>query len=305
MPRVAPPPKPARKPPPRRAAVSQTLGEPRSVKDRPRGWKLALRRQRRRIRPTLYGLGAVGLLVAIGAVVHSSSHQASLTSLRQRFGAAGALFGLRVENVVITGRATTPQPLLDAAIGVEKGQPLLGFSVSEARARIDSIASVQEATVERRWPSTVVVSLTERHATAVWQHDGRFALIDKSGGVLADQDVRLASQLPLVVGAGAPDHAATLLDDLAAHPDIRAHLVAAIRVSDRRWNLLMTSGAHVLLPDGGQAAALSRLDVLQKTHRLLDRPLQVIDLRLPDRVTLRPVTQAAAPGAPAPVRRAT
>jgi hypothetical protein len=31
----------------------------------------------------------------------------------------------------------------------------------------------------------------------------------------------------------------------------------------------------------------------------------VIDLRLPDRVTLRPVTQAAAPGAPAPVRRAT
>jgi cell division protein FtsQ len=149
---------------------------------------------------------------------------------------------------------------------------------------------MQDATVERRWPSTILVSLTERHAFAVWQHDGRFMLIDRDGSLLADQDVRLAGLLPLVVGNGAPAHAAELLDAVAAHKEIQAHLVAAVRVSDRRWNLHMTSGADVLLPEDGQAGALDRLDALQATHRLLDRRLQVIDLRLTDRTTLRPAT---------------
>jgi cell division protein FtsQ len=287
MPRVsAPPPKPARRPPgppPRRT-------EPRDMKDRPRGWVLALRRQRRRVRPTLYLLAALALTVSVAAVVHASSHAASLTSLRQRFGELGAAFGLRVQTIVVQGRAMTPEPLLNAAIGVDKGDPLLGYSVADARARIVTLASVQDATVERRWPSTILVSLTERHAFAVWQHDGRFMLIDRDGSLLADQDVRLAGLLPLVVGNGAPAHAAELLDAVAAHKEIQAHLVAAVRVSDRRWNLHMTSGADVLLPEDGQAGALDRLDALQATHRLLDRRLQVIDLRLTDRTTLRPAT---------------
>ena len=176
MPRVtAPPPKPARRPPgppPRRT-------EPRDMKDRPRGWVLALRRQRRRVRPTLYLLAALALTVSVAAVVHASSHAASLTSLRQRFGELGAAFGLRVQTIVVQGRAMTPEPLLNAAIGVDKGDPLLGYSVADARARIVTLASVQDATVERRWPSTILVSLTERHAFAVWQHDGRFMLIDR------------------------------------------------------------------------------------------------------------------------------
>jgi cell division protein FtsQ len=282
----AAPPKPARRPPgppPRRT-------EPRDMKDRPRGWILALRRQRRRIRPTLYLLAAVALAISVAAVVQASSHAASLTSLRQRFGALGAAFGLRVQTVVIEGRTMTPEPLLNAAIGVDKGDPLLGYSVAAARARIVTLASVQDATVERRWPSTILVSLTERHAFAVWQHDGRFMLIDRDGSLLADQDVRLAGLLPLVVGNGAPGHAAELLDAVAGHKEIQSHLVAAVRVSDRRWNLHMTSGADVLLPEDGQAGALDRLDTLQTTHRLLDRRLQVIDLRLADRTTLRPAT---------------
>ncbi len=308
MPRVSsPPPKPARKPPgppPRRPA---TLGEPRDMKDRPRGWKLALRRQRRRIRPVLYGLGVISVLVVAAGVTHAGSHDATLTSWRARFGDLGAEFGLRVQTVVVQGRTDTPAPMLDAAIGAAPGDPLLGYSVAEARARIVTIPSVQDATVERRWPSTILVSLVERHAYAVWQNDHKFTLIDRDGSILADQDARLERQLPLVVGVGAPARAAELLDAVAKHPEIQNHMVAAVRVSDRRWNLRMTSGADVLLPQDNQAAALDRLDALQASHKLLDRRLQVIDLRLADRTTLRPdpaampaPDSAPAAGDPAP-----
>jgi cell division protein FtsQ len=262
--------------------------------------RIALRRQRRRVKPVLIGLAALIVVFVVADITRATGQDASLLSARERFGAFAALFGLRVRHIVVQGRDATPAPLLDAALGVRPGDPLLGFSVSGARARIETIASVEQATVERRWPDTVLVSLTERRAAAVWQNQGHFVLIDRDGAVLADQDVKRLSQgLPLLVGHGAPEHAAALLADLAATPGLRPHIAAAVRIGDRRWNLQTTNGAYVLLPEDDEAAALRLLQTLQATHDLLDRPLRVIDLRLPDRITLRPYP-APPPQVPAP-----
>lgn len=298
MPRVAAPPPPRVKrpagPPPRRTAPPPPR-EPRNLTNRPRGWMLALRRARRRAPPILLGTVLLGMAAAGLMLWRANSHEDSLVGLRARFGSAAAWLGLRVEKVVVQGHSTTPQPLLDAAIGVSKGDPLLSFSVSRARERLVTLASVSDATVERRWPSTVLVSLVERHPFAVWQNHGQFVLIDHDGQKMADQDVRLAGNLPLVVGAGAPASAGVLIDAIGARPAIRDHLQAATRVGDRRWNLLMTSGATVMLPQDGQEKALDRLALLQQGHAVLDRPLRVIDLRNMDRMVLRPA--AAAPAA--------
>jgi cell division protein FtsQ len=79
-----------------------------------------------------------------------------------------------------------------------------------------------------------------------------------------------------------------LLDALTARPVLQARVVAAVRVGGRRWNLLMMNGTNVMLPEGHAAAALDRLMQLQQSHALLDRPLAAIDMRLPDRLVLRP-----------------
>jgi cell division protein FtsQ len=123
----------------------------------------------------------------------------------------------------------------------------------------------------------------------VWQHQGRFVLIDHAGNTVTDSDVAsFATQVPLVVGLGAPAAAASLIDALSAYPLIMSRMVAAVRVGERRWNLRMNNGADVLLPEGAEAPALAKLKELQSTYSLLDRPLQEVDLRLPDRLVIRP-----------------
>jgi cell division protein FtsQ len=194
---------------------------------------------------------------------------------------------------VVDGRQKTPEPLLHAAIGVEPGDPLLTYSLADARARIESIQWVKTATVQRRLPDTLLISLDERRPFAVWQHDGRFVLIDRAGNTVTDSDVAaFANQVPLVVGAGAPQAAATLLDALAAQPDLAARVAAAVRVGDRRWNLHLANGIDVKLPEGAVPQALAKLEALERDHKLLDRPLQMVDLRLPDRLTIRPLPPA-------------
>ncbi|HET6197156.1 MAG TPA: FtsQ-type POTRA domain-containing protein, partial [Acetobacteraceae bacterium] len=127
-----------------------------SVKDRPGRWKLLLRRQKRLLRPA--GWVAFGLLIVLVGFVaaRSAAPGGSLATLRERIGGAIGFAGLRVTDVVIEGRANTPEPLLRAALGVSKGDPILAFSVELARQRIETLSWVESATVERRLPGTVV-----------------------------------------------------------------------------------------------------------------------------------------------------
>ena len=157
-----------------------------------------------------------------------------------------------------------------------------------ARQRVETLSWVEHATVERRLPSTVVVFLQERRPFAIWQNQGKFALIDRNGQLVANQNIAEFRQLTLVVGPGAPAAAATLIDALSDRPDLQKRIIAAVRVGERRWNLHLNNGADVMLPEGHEIAALDRLMQLQQQHALLDRPLAAIDLRLGDRLVLRP-----------------
>ncbi len=287
MPRVTATPR-GRMPPPRRAS---------SAKDRPSALKLMLRRQRRFARP----LGAAVLLLGVVVIGYGALHGrafgagGSILGWRERLGGA---VGLPVRTVDIDGRANTPEPLLREAIGIRVGDPIFGVSIEAARQRVESLSWVEHAVVERRLPGTIRVSLIERRPFAIWQSQGKFQLIGRDGEVVANEDVSAFAALPLVVGAGAPGRAAELLDALQGQPALAARVAAAVRVGERRWNLQLRNGITVMLPEGHATAAITRLAELQTADALLDRPIAAVDLRLPDRLVVRPLpTVATSPDA--------
>lgn len=285
--------------PPLASSRSSARSMPRnSVHDRPSRWQMWRRRARSYAPPMIWSaFGLVALFIgytlvrtATPTVAAGTGAAGSIASLRENLGAATASAGLRVRNIVIEGRANTPEPLLRAAIGAVPGDPILGFSVEAARARIETLTWVEHATVERRLPDTVVVALTERRPFAIWQNQGKFTLVDRTGQIVANQDVAQFRELPLIVGAGAPAAASLLLDALTERPALNTRVLAAIRVGERRWNLRMANGTDVMLPEGAEIAALDRLLLLQKDQAVLDRPLLAVDMRLPDKLVLRPLS---------------
>jgi len=239
--------------------------------------------------------GAVlsGVLPARGPSPLQSQTQ-SQGLVASALGLTGKL-GLVVTDIEVTGRATTDRETILAALDAHYGTPILGVSPARAKAQLEALPWVRSAAIERRLPGTLYVHLVERQPLAVWQHDGKQELIDRDGTVIPVNDLSRFAKYPTVVGDDQARHgAAQLLDLLANEPSLASRVTALIMVGDRRWNARIDNAIDVMLPEDDIAGAWSKLAQLEKTNRILQRDVEAIDLRLPDRLVLR-VNDAAAP----------
>lgn len=272
---------------------------------RPSRLRLWLRRQRALLRPAVFGVVGLVVVALLGLAVIAADPAARLHALANGVSRSG--FGFTVQELRVEGREYMPAEVFETALGVGIGDQTLGFDPAAARARLEASAWVGSAHVERHLPGTVIVRISERRAFAIWQNRERFAVIDRDGKVLETRNVTAFGALPLLVGAGADTAGAAMIDLLRTRPEIASRVQAAVRVAERRWNLRLHNGMDVLLPEGQEAAAIQRLAELHARERLLDRPLLLVDMRLPDRLVLRPQPVAAPQPAasPAPPARST
>jgi cell division protein FtsQ len=199
-----------------------------------------------------------------------------------------AVTPFKLQDVTVEGRNYVERSALLAALGVTRGDSLLGIDLQAARKRLEAIDWVASATVERRLPDTLYVTLKERHAVAIWQNGNEYTLIDRNGRtVRASRMPPGAQSLLLLGGPGAPDHVGELLLLLAYEPGVAKQLRAAVWVGQRRWNLILSNGVEIWLPEEDAVAALQKLGKLDTEYQLLSREFGVVDLRLPDKFYLR------------------
>lgn len=195
--------------------------------------------------------------------------------------------GFRVNNILVEGRYETDPDVLRAIINLNRGDPIFAFDPAETREMIERLSWVREAHVERRLPDTIYVGIVERQPIALWQHKNKLRVIDAEGVTLTDKLSANQKTLPIVVGEYANEQAYDLLVMLEAEPEIRELLEAAIWVGDRRWDLTLKNKISVRLPEMDIGLALSRLAKAQAQDKILDKDLNVIDLRETDRITVR------------------
>jgi len=193
-----------------------------------------------------------------------------------------------INDIVVEGRVHSGKDAISDALGIKQGTPILSVDLEGAATRLNNLPWVKEARVERHLPDTIEVYIKEREPLARWQKNERFYVIDTEGKVLSTADAKDFPSLPQVVGAGADREARKFLEILNNYPDIRDKTDAAVRVSERRWDLHLSPKIVVRLPETNVGHALHRLSVLMTEEKILERNIVAIDLRMPDRLVLEP-----------------
>ena len=266
------------------------------------------------LRLSAFALGAGAIAAAVKLTPLPSVAADAARSADTAFIEGTAGLGFRLQALTVEGREMTPREDLLGALDAEPGTPIAAIDVVKARTKVEALPWVKSAKIERRLPGTIHMVLEERAPYALWQRGKRYTLVDSDGHLIVDvpaSDI----QLPLIVGADAPAHAAELFEALRAQPELAGRVQAAVRVGARRWNIYLDSyegGISVRLPEEHMADAWTRLAVLERDYKILQRDLEFIDLRLEDQLVVRlrktpeekAPAQAGAPKLPAvPVKQ--
>ena len=246
--------------------------------------------------PPGFGIAASVLLLAVavgyGAVI--GGHVTGIVDwLKDARDQAANTVGFRIAAISLTGPKEVSREEILTTAGVTGHASLLFLDADAARERLMANPWIADAAVFKLYPDRLQITITEREAFALWQQDGRVSVIATDGTVLEPFVEDRYRGLPLVVGKGAERQARDFLIIVGRYPDIRSALRASVLVAERRWNLRLKNGIDVRLPENNVEEALDRLVALDRDKKLLSRDIVAVDLRLPDRVTVR-LSDAAA-----------
>ncbi len=175
-----------------------------------------------------------------------------------------------------------------ARMDVKLPQSSFDLDLEAARARIEGLDAVKSAELRVRSGGVLQVIVTERQPVAIWRMDEGLTLVDDTGHRVASLISRAdRPDLPLIAGAGADKAAAEALEILAAAGPLAPRIRGLVRMGERRWDLVLDRDQRILLPTENPVRAVERLLALDHAQDIVNRDLLTVDLRLPNRPTLR------------------
>ena len=227
---------------------------------------------------------AFAVIFLAATLIHGAVRSVSLSgdqsAMNHMPGRLASLVGLAADDIKVSGLVHHDGQALLNALSIVPGSSLVSFDAGAARRQLEAMDWIEGASVQRKFPNTLEIAIKEREAFAVWQHDGAYKLIDRSGVAMGGLDQMYNAHLPLVTGEGANLAAAELVNQLSVTPELMKKVSAAARVGQRRWNLYLDNGVKVALPEIGVPEALKSVANLDQSDNILSKGISMVDMRI-------------------------
>jgi cell division protein FtsQ len=203
------------------------------------------------------------------------------------------ILGLRTVEVEGASAALVSDAVVQdvrAAVAVPAGTPLARIDLDGVRDRALAVDSVSAATAARRWPHTLVVTVTERVAVATVQANGRWWLLDATGTPFGAAPTRPDGLMPVQLATPGTGDRATLaaLGVLAAlSPEVRDRVAGISAVTGYDVTLFVTGGGSVIWGSDRDAAAKNSVIPALLGAPGLGTAGKMVDVSDPTLVTVR------------------
>jgi cell division protein FtsQ len=204
--------------------------------------------------------------------------------------AAWVLLGSRllvVRHVEVTGTHLLPRDRVAGAARIHLGTPMIRLDTGAVRDRIEGIQEVEAVRVERRWPATVRIVVTERVPVVVVPRGGRFQQYDRYGVLVVTTTARPPSLPDLVVATPGPADVTTgaALSAWRSLPRRLAGRLVAVEAPTTESITFRLSGGRTIVWGAAERAPekLRLIDALSRTPA--GRAARTIDVSSPEVVT--------------------
>jgi cell division protein FtsQ len=263
--------------------------------------RLAYRMHRMMLTPNFIrflrlGLPTLLLSAAVGAYLSDEGRRlemvASVQDIQRQI-AERPEFMVRL--MTVEGASLPVTDAIRAAVPLDFPVSSFDIDLVDMQARIAALEAVAAVKVHVRSGGELTVEVIERVPVALWRDAQGLQMIDADGFRVAPLDARAdRPDLPLLAGGGVEKQVAEALAILAAAEPIAPRVRGLLRVGERRWDLILDRDQRVMLPEIAPVAALERVIALDEAQDLFEREIALIDMRNPERPTVRVTPQGIA-----------
>jgi cell division protein FtsQ len=235
------------------------------------------------------GLPMLALASCVGLYLASDSRRAAIidtfVDLKEQFEHRPEFM---VTLASVEGCSKELAEAVRARLGLALPQSSFDLDLEAARARIEGLDAVKSAELRVRSGGVLQVIVTERQPVAIWRMEEGLMLVDETGHRVASLISRGdRPDLPLIAGPGANASIEEAREILAAAGPLAPRIRGLVRMGERRWDLVLDRDQRILLPTENPVRAVERLLALDHAQDIMNRDLLTVDLRLPNRPTLR------------------
>ncbi|MBO7042917.1 MAG: cell division protein FtsQ/DivIB [Alphaproteobacteria bacterium] len=189
----------------------------------------------------------------------------------------------RVQHIETYGANTKDKEIIKLAIGVTPGNNLRGVDLHQLNYRVSNIPGVKKSAVRLLPNGDIIVKIQKHNVIATWS-DGSVYYPLSADGVKIDTPSLERKTDTIVFQGDLPEDLTGIINSVSAISDYIDYMNM---VESRRWNIHTKNGTTIYLPENDPAAAINKISVLNQTHKLLSRNLEIIDMRDSARILVK------------------
>ncbi|MBE3637112.1 cell division protein FtsQ/DivIB [Mangrovicoccus algicola] len=194
----------------------------------------------------------------------------------------------QVKQMAVRGASPELTREIRRVLALEFPVSVIDLDLDAIRVKVSAFDAVQHVEAHIVLGGALMLDVTQRAPAVIWRNAGGLALLDEEGHRVALAERRdAAPELPLIAAAGAERAIPEALAIVAAAAPLRDRMRGLVRQGERRWDVALTGGQVIQLPETGAVEALERVLAMDEAGDLLGRDIRIIDMRNPARPTIR------------------
>jgi len=169
------------------------------------------------------------------------------------------------------------------AIGITKGTNIKSIDLHQINNRVMEIPGIKNASTRRLANGDIIVKTQQHNIAAQWT-DGVYFYPLSLDGVKIDKPTTERDTNTIVLQGIIPDNLTDIINGISP---ITEYIDYVNMVESRRWNLHTKNGITIYLPENNPNTAINKINVLNQTHKILSRQIDVIDMRDSARILVK------------------
>lgn len=188
-----------------------------------------------------------------------------------------------VNNIVTYGTNTKDEEIVQMMLGISRGTNLKSVDLYQLSNRISGIPGIRKSAVRLLPNGDIIVKIQKHKIIATWS-DGAYYYPLSSDGTKIDTPSTERNSNSIVFMGPLPDN---LSDIINAASVLSKDIDYITNIESRRWNIHTKNGITIYLPENNPETAINKINLLNNTHKLLSRKLEIIDMRDKSRILIK------------------